>query len=950
MDKESASLLKKDSHQSESVLGCKLASLTIILILIIAGFFASSHSKALASAIDIPEIDTKIYKLFRLENGLEVLAIQKKDADISAVSLSLGIGSNADTVPGIAHFLEHMLFYASEAYPEEDYFRAFIQSHNGYTNAYTDKEETNFFFTVNSDSLEGALDIFSHAFTDPILLEDAVLREVNAVNSEHEKNLFNDAWRIFRLVEIATDPNHPLHNFATGSSSTLNVDNIVDKVREFFKRYYRAGNMKLVILGKEDTNTLQDWAVKRFSAISEGGKKNLNYPKIPYPDTHIAYFTPKIAQGNSISIIWPIPSQIDIVDSQPGNFIAYLLNNPGEGGLSASMKDWVLTMQAEMVMDLSDVSILSIDVEVTDEGLQNWKSVLDYVYGYIQLIENSSDDGLHRLWQDYAEILKIKFETKPEESADAIVSSIARNMQRYKENRYVAGADTISEININKLRSTLPYTKPENAIYIISSSNFQEGYDLNSLQLNFPLHEPNYDMSYQLETISDISPKSHSSFKLIAENPYIPNNLTLKKCGNCSSKAQAIENSSKLELWYKFDTSFKQPKAFITLLFNVPSSDFNRAMLELHSLIAQKSIDEKLYLFSLAGNEVELKVDTRGILLNIQAWSDTVDSYLESILNILSNPDLSKYSSSYLLLSNNFSSFSSNQPYFIALENFKRLIMQGYTHINERLEELKAITPESYQDFLKHLFEEGKAFMYADGNLLHEDAIDLGIYVKDKFKLENNGKVYRPVMAKVDGNLVYVSNEGLSNYAILNWYSFGQFDIQTWAALNALGRLTDSYAFSVLRSQEQLGYIVFTKIMDDIGTMGMMLIVQGSYKNPAEMNSIIERFWANFVIDNLSEVSSQIAAQLLWPAQSLEESHEDNWIEIVKNRKDMEFKNKLAEEMLEVSQEDVKDLLAQIQATDSELSIQVYMQDSEVPNESIDLNYFRQLDAYDKGF
>jgi insulysin len=202
----------------------------------------------------------------------------------------------------------------------------------------------------------------------------------------------------------------------------------------------------------------------------------------------------------------------------------------------------------------------------------------------------------------------------------------------------------------------------------------------------------------------------------------------------------------------------------------------------------------------------------------------------------------------------------------------------------------------------------------------------------------------------VDGNLVYVSNEGLSNYAILNWYSFGQFDIQTWAALNALGRLTDSYAFSVLRSQEQLGYIVFTKIMDDIGTMGMMLIVQGSYKNPAEMNSIIERFWANFVIDNLSEVSSQIAAQLLWPAQSLEESHEDNWIEIVKNRKDMEFKNKLAEEMLEVSQEDVKDLLAQIQATDSELSIQVYMQDSEVPNESIDLNYFRQLDAYDKGF
>jgi insulysin len=950
MDKESASLLKKDSHQSQSVLGCKLASLTIILILIIAGFFASSHSKALASAIDIPEIDTKIYKLFTLENGLEVLAIQKKDADISAVSLSVGIGSNADTVPGIAHFLEHMLFFASEAYPDEDYFRTFIQSHNGYTNAYTDKEETNFFFTINSDSLKGALDIFSHAFTDPILLEDAVLREVNAVNSEHQKNLFSDGWRRFRLLEIASDPNHPLHNFATGSSSTLNVDNIVDKVREFFKKYYRAGTMKLVILGKEDTNTLQEWAMNHFSNIPQGGKKNLNYPKIAYPNTQTAYFTPQIAQGNNISIIWPIPSQIDLVDSQPGNFIAYLLNNPGEGGLSASLQDWVLTLHAEMVIDLSDVSLLGIDIEVTDEGLKNWKSVLDYIYGYIQLIENTSEDRLQRLWQDYAEILKIQFETKPEESADAIVSSIARNMQMYKENRYVAGIDIISDINIKQLRSTLPNTKPENAIYIISSSNFQEGYDLNGLELTFPLLEPNYDMGYQLETISDISPTGHKSFKLIAENPYIPDNLTLKKCENCSSKAQPIENSSKLELWYKFDTSFKQPKTFITLLFNVPSADFNRAMLELHSLIAQKSIDEKLYLFSLAGNKVELKVDTRGILVSIQAWSDTVDSYLESILNILSSPDLSKYSSSYLLLSNNFSSYNSNQPYFIALENLKRLIIQGYTHINERLEELKVITPESYKHFLKHLFEQGKAFMYADGNLLHEDAIDLGIYVKDKFKLENNGKVYNPVMAKVNGNLVYVSNEGLSNYAILNWYSFGQFDMKTWAALNALGRMADSYAFSVLRSQEQLGYIVFTKIMDDLGTMGMLLIVQGSYKNPAEMNSIIERFWANFVIDELSEVSSQIAAQLLWPAQSLEESHEDNWIEIVKNRKDMEFKNKLAEEMLKVSQKDVMDLLTQIRATDSELSVQVYMQSSEVPKESIDLNYFRQIGAYDKGF
>ena len=174
--------------------------------------------------------------------------------------------------------------------------------------------------------------------------------------------------------------------------------------------------------------------------------------------------------------------------------------------------------------------------------------------------------------------------------------------------------------------------------------------------------------------------------------------------------------------------------------------------------------------------------------------------------------------------------------------------------------------------------------------------------------------------------------------------------MKTWAALAVLGRLVDNYSFSVLRTQEQLGYIVFSKIMDDLGTMGMILIVQGSYKNPEEMNNIIQRFWNELSVPELSDIISQVAAQLEWPSESLEASHEDTWTEIIKNRKDITFKSKLASEVVKITSEDVSILLSKIRSSSTELSIQVYMESSELPEKSIDLDYFRNLNSYDKGF
>ena len=75
-----------------------------------------------------------------------------------APQVRVGSLSDPDDILGLAHFLEHMLFFSSERYPEEDAYSKYISEHGGSTNAYTAGESTNYHFEVNADALEPALD------------------------------------------------------------------------------------------------------------------------------------------------------------------------------------------------------------------------------------------------------------------------------------------------------------------------------------------------------------------------------------------------------------------------------------------------------------------------------------------------------------------------------------------------------------------------------------------------------------------------------------------------------------------------------------------------------------------------------------------------------------------------------------------------------------------------
>lgn len=67
--------------------------------------------------------------------------------------MNAGSLEEPENMNGLAHFLEHMLFYGSKKYPEENYLDKFLSKKSGFSNAFTSNQKTVYFFVVENSGL-----------------------------------------------------------------------------------------------------------------------------------------------------------------------------------------------------------------------------------------------------------------------------------------------------------------------------------------------------------------------------------------------------------------------------------------------------------------------------------------------------------------------------------------------------------------------------------------------------------------------------------------------------------------------------------------------------------------------------------------------------------------------------------------------------------------------------
>ena len=238
-----------------------------------------------ASPVIKSENDQRLYRSLTLDNGLRVLLVSDAKADKAAAAVDVEVGSaqDPDDVPGLAHFLEHMLFLGTDRYPKPDAYQDFITKHGGQHNAFTASQDTNYFFDIDPDAFDEALPRFARFFVAPQFNADYVDRERHAVNSEYQARLQNDGRRIYEAVEAALNPEHPFNRFSVGSLETLKdteAGSLRQRLGDFYQAHYGANVMRLSLVGPQSLETLEQLARDNFSDVPDRG---LSRPEITTP-------------------------------------------------------------------------------------------------------------------------------------------------------------------------------------------------------------------------------------------------------------------------------------------------------------------------------------------------------------------------------------------------------------------------------------------------------------------------------------------------------------------------------------------------------------------------------------------------------------------------------------------------------------------------------------------
>ncbi|XP_057438666.1 insulin-degrading enzyme-like 1, peroxisomal [Lotus japonicus] len=812
-------------------------------------------------------IDKRDYRRIVLPNSLQVLLISDPDTDKCAASMNVGVGSFSDPagLEGLAHFLEHMLFYASEKYPVEDSYSKYITEHGGSTNAYTSSEHTNYFFDVNTDGFEEALDRFAQFFTKPLMSADATMREIKAVDSENQQNLLSDAWRMNQLQKHLSAEDHPYHKFSTGNWDTLEIRpkakglDTRNELIKFYDENYSANLMHLVVYSNESLDKIQNLVEEKFQDIRNTNRGSFRISGQPCNSEHLQILvkTVPIKQGHKLRIAWPVTPEIRYYAEGPCKYLGHLIGHEGEGslyyilkklgwatGLSAGESDWSL-----------EFAFFKVGIDLTDAGHDHMQDIIGLLFKYIELLQQS---GVCKwIFEELSAVCETKFHYQDKIPPSDYVVNVASNMQFYPAKDWLTGSSLPSKFCPSVIQLILDQLSSNNVRIFWESKNFEGHTDK---------VEPWYGTVYSIEKITASSIEGwvlsapDENMHLPAPNKFIPTDLSLKFAQEKVKIPVLLSRSTYSTLWYKPDTLFSTPKAYVKIDFNCPyagSSPEAEVLTHIFTQLLMDYLNEYAYYAQVAGLYYSINQTDGGFQVTLFGYNHKLRILLETILEKISTFSVKadRFSVIKEMVTKEYQNFKYRQPYQQAMYYFSLILQDQTWPLTEQLEVLPILQVDDLTKFVTGLLSRTFIECYIAGNIESHEAESMVRHIEDVlFKcskplcrplLPSQHLTNRVVKLESGINYFYPSeclNPDEENSALVHYIQVGPDDFKLNVKLQLFALVAKQPTFHQLRSVEQLGYITVLMQRNDCGIRGLQFIIQSTVKAPGNIEQRVEAF------------------------------------------------------------------------------------------------------------
>lgn len=902
----------------------------LILLLILSTLSFANTSSVIDVKISKSPNDKRQYDALTLDNKLRVLLISDPTTDKSAASLDVNIGSADDPseYEGLAHFLEHMLFLGTKKYPEPDAYQKYINQHGGSHNAYTSLENTNYFFDIQPDYFEEALNRFSEQFTHPLFNEEYVEREVNAVHSEYTSKVKDDGRRFFSVLKEAFATEHPYNSFSVGNLETLKEkdgQSLRETLLDFYHQHYSANQMTLVILGKEPLPQLKKWAVSKFSSIPNHDRQSKNIST----DFFEPGFLPakleieSVMDKRSMMIAFPIQSSSLYPYSQPISYLANLIGHEGKGSLLSTLKQERLvdSLSAGSEFDTQLKEMFLIRMSLTADGLAQQQKILEIVFSYLKILK--AEGIKKRYFDEQATMLRIGFDYQEKSEPIHYVGALSRALHTTEPNELLIKPYALKKFNPDLYKNYLNALTPDNMLVTINANSIQGN---NSTKwYDTPFNIIKFDES-KLSRL--YNPPTFSSLSLPEPNIFIPEKTNLLST-EINSKPELLLKADGLELWHHSDASFGTPKSNLFLTIRSPEtvkSPQSLNMTEILVALLKDALNEFSYPAYLAGLHYELYNHMRGITIKISGYSDRQSILLSKVINSLKFQSFTheRFDIIKERLSRKLNNAKDRKPFQQAISKAQNLLITPSWSEQERIAALASLELKDVELFRSSFLSKLDIAILSSGNTSRATSLNISQLVSTLLlDSATTTSVSRAKIIKLPSNQHKLARFSIehNDTGFIHYVQGANTSYKERAQLMLLSQIISSDYYNQLRTEKQLGYIVFATSFELLEVPGLAFIVQ-SPNTPgdalqqetndflSEALTIVEELDAN----NLSNHKNAVISKLTKSDNTLYERTNRFWKDIDVSNVSFDTEKQLSKEVEKLSRHDLVTLIQRINA------------------------------------
>ncbi|WP_258808238.1 insulinase family protein [Pseudidiomarina sp. CB1] len=827
----------------------------------------TSVEQAQASVVKSPN-DDRQYRVITLPNQLEVMLVSDPSTEKSAASLSVGVGLLQDpmTQQGMAHYLEHMLFLGTEDYPDTKGYSEFMTANGGSQNAYTWLDITNYMFSVNNDAVDEALDRFSDFFKAPMLYPEYTDKEKNAVNAEWSMRREMDFFGQFKLARNLLG-DHPANRFLIGNLESLGDkegSQLHAETVDFYERYYSANIMKVALLGNQSLAELEALARKHFSEIENQAiaepevTTTLNFEKVGGKRIH---YVPN-QDIKQLRLEFIIDDNSDEFAVKPNQFIAYLIGSemPGTPAFVLKNSGMISSLNASASPTYyGNYGALSIDVNLTDAGMQNREMITAMLLQYIDLIKAQGVDA--KYYDEIKTSLDNQFRFLEKSDEFGYVSNLAEAMQNVPASMAIAAPYHYERFDADAIRNVLDQLTPERLrIWYVSK---QEPHDS---ELHY------YDGKYK---VVDISAEEKATWQqalniplqLPSVNNMLPENFDIV-AKTQRDKPEVVVTQDGIQAWHYPSKDFAdQPRGWMNIHMNYPAALTSAKAEVLLALwrdlftLQQSALATEA---GIAGMNMNLSAGT-GLTLRVGGFTDKQAVLLEKALAGL-RVDIDEQGFAQAIdryvraLQNQGKQF----PFYQAFGAYNKLIREGNFNSATLIATAKELEPSDLESFMQEFLQANHTRIFAFGNYNQAALENVVSKVAQALPEDRKNFAYRSAAfwrPQLGKTLVWQENIDVADVGLIDVKVNPTPGYATYAAATVLKDHFSNVAFDRLRTEEQLAYAVggTATRLDDY--TGFAMYIQTPVKDAAAMQARFDAFRDEYAAV-LAELTEEEFAQL----------------------------------------------------------------------------------------